>query len=203
MKRIGIISAVLVLLAIPVSAFQAPREIGGIVLGGPVAECKDKLILETTVALRNLYTAKQVEFVPGNGFAKGSLWYSTCAGTPKVIRIKLKYDDSSKRFFQALLKKYIQRFGDPEWKGDPFHMVTAWKWKFTDNKGQSIRMILQHNVKNPDETIGNSVKLTLWDLYEKEKECFQKQQKRLVRKKQQKKQQGPSVEPDWHLLLPR
>ena len=89
------------------------------------------------------------------------------------MRVRLKYADSSKKFYKELLKRFKRKFGDPtEWQGDPFHIVLAWKWAFTNPQGNRISLVLQHNTRDEEESIGNTVKITTWNLIEAERECY-------------------------------
>ena len=133
-------------------------------------------------------------------FKRGLIWVGSCENPGKILRIKLKYADSSKKFYKKLLKRYKKKFGDPsEWRGDPFHIVIAWKWSFVDEDNNRISMILQHNTRDEDESIGNSVKLTVWNLIEEEKKCFKK--KTAGETKKPKKQRKTPA--DWDKLIPR
>ncbi len=58
--------------------------------------------------------------------------------------------------------------------GDPFHIMIAWKWSFTDKDGNNISLILQHNTRDEEEKQGNAVKMTMWNLMLEEERCFEK-----------------------------
>ena len=51
-------------------------------------------------------------------------------------------------------------------------MVISWKWRFTDKDNNYITLVLQHNLKNVDENIGNQVKLSMPDRMQEERLCF-------------------------------
>jgi len=107
------------------------------------------------------------------GFRRGTLTYGTCERPGEIIRIKLKYKDSSTKFYEELLKRYTQRFGKPDdFIGDTFGIVISWKWRFTDKDGNAVTMILQHNKKDQKETMGNMVKLAMPGRIEAERKCF-------------------------------
>jgi hypothetical protein len=90
------------------------------------------------------------------------------------VRIKLKYANPDKKFFNELLKRFKKRFGEPdEWRGDPFHVIVAWKWSFRDKDNNSISMILQHSM-DEEQKFGNSVKLTNTTFIEKERSCYER-----------------------------
>jgi hypothetical protein len=68
-------------------------------------------------------------------------------------------------------------FGKPDrWRGDPFHVLVAWKWSFTDKEGNRISMILQHNIEDTTRKIGNAVKLSMLNFEEEEIQCFEKKE---------------------------
>jgi hypothetical protein len=46
---------------------------------------------------------------------------------------------------------------------------------FTDGQNNKVMLRLQHNLKNPDESIGNTVKLEFPDRIEAERLCFNNQ----------------------------
>jgi hypothetical protein len=92
--------------------------------------------------------------------------YGSSIEPSRIVRLKFKYADNSKRFFDELLKRYKANLGKPgEWRGGPFHIVIAWKWSFTDRDGNDISFILQHNTRDEEEKQGNAVKMTLWNLF--------------------------------------
>lgn len=156
-------------------AADAPGEIAGFRIGEPLAAFAGRLRMDTAMPIRHLECLKEVEVEPPDGFKSGMLYYGTCAGNDLVLRVKMKYADPSRKFYEALLDRFKDRFGEPDqWKGDPFHVVIAWKWFFADAQGRQVSLILQHNTRDVDEKIGNSVKLTASDLMEEEKACFRK-----------------------------
>ena len=132
------------------------------------------------------------------GFRKGFITYGTCENPRKILRIKLKYDDRSYKFFQTLLKRYKELFGNkPKFSGDRFGNVKSWKWTFVNKDNQRVTLTLQHNLKDTDESIGNMVKLSLPDEMNAERECFNKTYTPKSAKPAQ------SAEPNWEILIPR
>ena len=61
-----------------------------------------------------------------------------------------------------------------DWRGDPFHVVLAWKWGFTDNDGNHISLILQHNTLDQEQKMGNSIKMTVTNWIDDEEACYLK-----------------------------
>ena len=154
---------------------EAPHELAGFVLGGRINDFKDRVETDTVLPIRYLESLKEVEAKEVKGFKTGLVTYSTCIEPSRIVRIKFKYADDSKRFFDALLERYKANLGKPdEWRGDPFHIVIAWKWQFTDKDGNRISIILQHNTRDEEEKQGTSVKMTMWNLMLEEDRCFEK-----------------------------
>ncbi len=135
------------------------------------------------------------------GFRKGFITYGTCHAPGKILRIKLKYEDRSTSFFNELLKRFREKFGDnPHFDGDPFGNVKNWKWSFTDEQGRRVTLELQHNLKDTDESIGNMVKLSMPELMNEESRCFN----RLIDRDAEanKKPSGSADTVDWEQLIP-
>ena len=204
MKKIKILGLIglITLWLIPSYAAEVPHELAGFVLGGEMNDYKDLLKLDTILPIRYFETLKEVEIKEIEGFKTGLITFGTCSEPWKVIRFKFKYADSSKKFYNKLLKRFKKRFGEPnEWRGDPFHIVLAWKWSFTDKDNNSISLILQHNTRDQEEKKGNSVKMTMWNLIEKETLCHEK--KRAETGKKSPKTGRKSKKIDWNIFIPR
>ncbi len=168
--------AVLILLPGLCRADEAPHEIAGFVLGTDIAAFQHQLNQKTKMPIRFAEYIHEVEILPVKGFKSGLVSYGTCRTPGRILRIKLKFVNDSSTFYKKLLERYEKRFGEPDdWKGDPFHVVISWKWSFTDSQGNRISMVLQHNVKDTDEKIGNTLKLTMHEAIEDERLCFIKQ----------------------------
>jgi len=176
---------------------QAPHQIGGFELGRDVSEYKDRVKMETALPIRYQQYLHQVEIRETAYFKSGLIDYGNCAAPGRIVRIKLKYADSSKKFFDTLVKKYRQRFGEPsEYRGDAFLVVIAHKWSFVDGINR-ISLTLQHNSKDEEEKMGNAVKLTITSAVEEEQRCHERRhpEKRL----NGHDRQGPL---DWNQLIP-
>ena len=151
---------------------QTPTQVGGISLGSDIHDYDQHIKPQTTLPIRFMEYLDEVELDRLPGFKSGYLAYGNCAEPGKIVRIKLKYRDSSKAFFKELLEQYKDHFGKPDkWLGDPFHVITAWQWSFSDN-GQQIELYLQHNLSDEEQKLGNSVKLTLTNSILQEQSCF-------------------------------
>jgi hypothetical protein len=189
----------------PAGAADAPTGLAGILLGKDITESAAALNMATAMPVRHLETFMEVETHPMDGFKSGLVGYSTCAAPGKILRLKLKYADSSSAFFKELLKRYRSRFGTPaEWRGDPFHVVQAWKWSFTDKDQNRISMILQNNTMDQEEKKGTSVKMTLTNLLEKEVRCMEDREAKAdlgLKPSGAAAKTGTAI--NWDQLLPR
>ena len=154
-------------------AGEAPHQIGVFVLNKDISELKEYVIMETALPIRHMENIEEVEIKPIKGIKSGLIAYATCAAPGHIVRIKLKYKDSGKKFYEKLLKEIKKKFGDPdEYSGDPFHIVISWKWAFVNKKNERITMTLQHNSMDTEEKIGNSIKLTNRGLIEEDGKCY-------------------------------
>ena len=181
-------------------AAEAPHEIAGFVLGKNIDGIKDRLDMSTDLPVRRRESLHEVEIKTMEGFKSGLITYGTCAKLGQIVRIKLKYAESSKKFYKTLLKRFKKRFGEPsEWRGDPFHIFLDWKWSFTDKDGNQISLHLQHNTRDAEEKIGNAVKLTSRTALEAEWKCHEEKTASKSTRKI-KKQKGPI---DWEFVIPR
>lgn len=172
------------------AADNVPREINGIRLGASI-EAYEFLTY-------NNYLMEVIINDIG-GFRRGEISYGTCDRPGEIVRIKMKYKDSSRKFYNELLSRYRKKFGKPdEFTGDAFGIVLEWKWRFTDSDGNYITLSLQHNLKNIDENIGNMVKLTMPDRIVAERECFLKQCQ-----VDKKTCPAPMMDESWENMIPR
>ncbi|MEJ2728269.1 MAG: hypothetical protein P8185_07125 [Deltaproteobacteria bacterium] len=109
-------------------ATEVPHELAGFMLGGKIMDYKDRIKPNSVLPVRYVESLKEVETKDMWGYKTGLVTYTTCAVPPKIVRLKFKYADSSKTFYDQLLKRFKARFGEPdEYRGDPFHIFLAWK----------------------------------------------------------------------------
>lgn len=193
----------LVALPIPGEAASAPRELGGFTLGGRVSDAKDLVQMETALPIRYMECLKEVEIKDNPTFKSGLIAFGTCAQPGRIVRIKLKYADASRSFYDSLLSRFKKRFGEPtEWQGDPFHVVIEWKWSFVDEKNNRISLRLSHNSLDREEKFGNAVKLTLTSAIQEELDCYRLKHPDFRNPNPPEK--APSGrKPDWKELIPR
>jgi hypothetical protein len=175
MKKITWIWSMLFIVnAMPCLADEVPWKIGPFILGQNIMEFASYIDVRTELPIRYMESVKEVEIKPIMGFKSGLIAYGSCKFPGRIVRIKLKYQDSSKAFFNTLRKKIEARYGKfEEYRGDPFKIVIGWKKSFKDNRGNKISMIIQHNTRDDEEKIGNSIKMTLTSLLEDELNCQQ------------------------------
>ncbi len=166
-RTVHIVCTILMLTATPALCGEnTPHEINGFSLGSSIEEYD-------FITYRNFL--KDVIIGEVGGFRKGVISYGVCDQPGKIVRIKMKYKDSSREFYRELLKRFKKKFGKPdEFTGDTFGIVLEWKWRFTDKDNNYITLTLQHNLKNPDQNVGNMVKLTMPERIKAERLCFKK-----------------------------
>lgn len=170
----SILVAIVFLFPNYVSADKAPRQIAGLVLGEQIAMFVDLVRMETVTPLRDRKYLREVRIRETDGYRSGTVSFGNCNKPGQIVRIKLKYEYSDKKFYNGLLAQFKKKFGEPdEWRGDPFHVIIAWKWAFTDKDNNKISLTLQHS-RDEDYKWGNSVKLTNNTLLEQERICYQK-----------------------------
>lgn len=166
----------------PGSSFadQAPHSIAGITLTDEIAHHADQVRMESAMPLRDRRYLTEVECRKLNGYKSGTVLFGNCAAPGKIVRIKLKYEFSGKRFYNDLLDRFKDKFGEPDqWQGDPFHAVIAWKWGFRDKNKNRITLVLQHS-RDEENKWGNSVKMTNVTLLESERSCYENKRSKSV-----------------------
>ncbi len=200
MKKFVIIVGFLLCLATSGTAADFPWQIGEFRLGADISSIAHLFQKGTAYPVRHREYLIQVETDVPAEFKSGLITYSKCSAEPgRIVQIKLKYADNSMKFYKELLKRFKARYGEPDqWRGDPFHIVTAWKWSVKDDAGNRCSMTLQNNTKDESEKIGNSLKITLWSLVDQEIACFLKKHPEIVAAEKSK----PISHPNWDLLIP-
>jgi len=201
--RIFFLNMIICFLMVENVIAQAPHEIAGFVLGKNIADYQEMVRMETMLPIRYAEFLKEVEIRNLPGYKSGLITYGDCAVPGRILRIKLKYADSSREFYNNLLDRYKKRFGKPDrWRGDQFHVLVAWKWSFTDKEGNRISMVLQHNIEDTTRKLGNVVKLTMLNFEEEEIQCFEKKESE-ARVPEIKRDRKVKVEQNWDLFIPR
>ncbi len=186
-------------------AGQAPHQVSVFVLNRDLADFRDFVIMETALPIRYMEHIEEVEIKPIKGLKTGYIAYATCAAPGRIVRIKLKYQNSDKKFFENLLKQFKKKYGEPnEYRGDPFHVFIAWKWSFIDKDGNRISLTLQHNSQDPEQKMGNAVKLTMTNLVEEDQRCYKL--KGIDPREKLRQRDWKVVDPGltgWDLYMPR
>jgi hypothetical protein len=202
-KKLVIIGFILAVTA-PALA-QIPYQVGGFKLGGSIGDVTGQVKMETAIPIRYQAYLSEVEIEDTPLFKSGLITYGTCQDAGRIVRIKLKYADSSETFFNQLLDRIKVRFGKPdEWRGDSFGIVKAWKWSFRGQAGNRISLTLQHNTRDDEEKKGNAIKMTMHNLVEDERRCYEKkEQSRRAADSVSKTAQPGSQKIDWDLLVPK
>lgn len=173
---------------------NTPSEIAGIKLGSKVNDYPD---FEVSNYL------KETVVMDWHGFRKGIIFYGICHDPGTIVKIQMKYEDSTKEFYNTLLKRFKQKYGPPtEWDGDSFGIKHIWKWRFTDAQGRRVNMQLQHNLRDADQNIGNQVKISYPEMMEKENLCFL-QMCQDISDPEKKKRKELLKETGWEYLIPQ
>ena len=207
MKKMLISATSVALLGIAAisQAADAPHQVALFKLNSNIAEVKDYVIMETALPIRYLENIEEVEIKPIAGFKSGLIAYASCTAPDHIVRIKLKYKDSSKKFFEKLLKQIEQKYGKPdEYRGDPFRIVISWKWSFIDTDNNRISLTIQHNSMDTEEKMGNAIKLTMTSLIEEDRRCHEV--KALDQRDKLRQQKYKIMTPElsgWDLYVPR
>ena len=97
--------AVLLCLAGMAGAADGPRQVAGFVLGDDIAAYKDTADLMSALPIRYAEYLREVIIKDVPGVKTGQIYYGVCQNPGKILRIRLKYSDSSKKFFEDLLER--------------------------------------------------------------------------------------------------
>jgi len=160
-------------MASSVQAQIFPTSLGGITLGEDISSIEKICRMHTQIPLSQERHLMEVQLIPDHapGIKSGTVAYANCDQVGRIVRIKLKFDNETREFFDDLLRRYRARFGKPlEWRGDPFQTVMSWKWSFTDLQGEQVNLELTHS-RDDDYKTGNFVKMTLRSLWVREDAC--------------------------------
>ena len=181
-----------------------PQAVGPFALGQDIADLAAFVRMETALPLRYQEYLNEVEIKPLAGFKSGLITYGLCAQPGQVVRIKLKYLDSRREFYDALLERVKQRFGRPsEYNGDPFHIVISWKWSFADADGHRITLNLAHNTRDVEEKYGNTLKISMLDVMAQERQCYLKQNPMVRQREADRPISLQQMSPqEWDRLVP-
>ncbi len=201
----SILVAILLLFPNHASADKAPSKIAGITLGEQISTFVDLVQMESSIVLRDRQYLREVNIREIDGYKSGTVDFGNCSKPGQIVRIKLKYEYEDKDFYDELLEKFKKNFGEPDdWRGDPFHVIIAWKWSFRNENGNSISLILQHS-RDEEYKWGNSVKFTNTTLMEQEELCYEKKNQEEGGSKETKSasKRRKLSEKDYQLFIPQ
>ena len=200
----AMVAAIVTAAASPGAAGEIPHSIAGFALGQPIEGYAGRVVMETALPVRYMENLREVEIVPQEGFKSGLIAFGTCRKPKSIVRIKLKYADGRLDFYEELLKRFKEKFGEPDqYQGDPFRVFISWKWSFRDSHQNRVNLILQHNLEDEEEKIGNALKLTLQNELEEDARCFRQQkQDRLQEFRQRPHNAGSPGQPPWSRFIP-
>ncbi|SDO75980.1 hypothetical protein [Desulforhopalus singaporensis] len=160
------VALVCFLFVAPVHGKEVPLSIAGISIGSDINSYPN--IMDTNFMKEKVIT-------DWHGFRKGVISYGVCLYSDRILKIDMKYADKSKTFYNKLLDKFKEKFGEPDiWEGDSFGVKYIWKWNFYDANNDKVTLKLQHNSKDTSESIGNMVKLAYPEKIIEERKCFMK-----------------------------
>ena len=201
-RKILLFSSMVLLFAGHVCFAQAPSQVGGFVLGDDISRYADRVKMESALPIRYQNYLTEVEIKKTPGFKSGLIAFGNCDSPGRIVRIKLKYIDASKTFYNDLLKRFKATLGEPkEWRGDAFHVVIAWKWSFVDKNNNPVSMTLQHNTMDEETKQGNSIKIAWPEQINKERLCYEK--KHSLQNRSGKKHKKAKDPVNWDLYIPR
>jgi hypothetical protein len=189
-------------MASSVQAQVFPTSLGGITLGEDISSIRNICRMHTEIPLSQERHLMEVQLIPHHapGVKSGTVAYANCDQIGRIVRIKLKFDNNTKEFFDELLQRYRTRFGKPpEWRGDPFQTVMSWKWRFLNPEGEQVNLELTHS-RDEDYKTGNFVKITLRSLWLREDAC---QDAKNESGAQNDRAPTPANKLDYRLLVPQ
>jgi hypothetical protein len=186
------------------SAQNPPREIAGYRLGSNITVYGGRIASENAYAVRLRPYLKEAAVSVPQGFASGYVVYGVCDAPGIIVRIKVKYEDDGRAFFDRLLEALKKQYGEPsQYVGDPFQAYVAWKWSFNVSKNEKIAMILSHYDGDDEEhTQGNALKLSLTSQIAEESRCYEAQRRKEQTQDSKGKARLPADAEAWRRWLP-
>ncbi len=155
---------------------KAPKSLAGFVLGQNVKQYSQLCDMGRAIPAPDEVFLQEVPLLDGAvpGVRIGYLYLGSCAKPGQLVRVKLKFRDTSKGFFNQMLELYRNSWGKPDsYRGDPFQNHVSWKWSFTQEGGGRISLILSYS-RDTQESFGNIVKMSLRNAWEEERACWVK-----------------------------
>lgn len=187
-----------------------PREIAGYRLGTHISAYGNRITVDDSYFVRLRPYLREASVSVPEGFASGYVIYGTCDAPGTIVRIKVKYEDDSRDFFDRLLDTIKKEYGAPaQYVGDPFQAYVAWRWSFEISKDERITMILSHYDGDDEEhTQGNAIKLTLQTHVVRESQCYEAQREEARRRERRTSTSRRALEltkdaEAWRRYVPR
>ncbi len=177
MKKIAQTALILSLLfaaSVAMASNNAPESIAGITIGKNVSSVHSLLDMSSEASPWQQEYIARIEIRDMEGYKGGYVVIGKCKRKDTILRMKLKYKNSSMDFFNKIYAKIEKRFGKPnDWRGNPFGTLKVWKWSLEDEYG-NISLILQHFSGDDDSiTDGNSIRLSRPSWIEEEQKCWE------------------------------
>lgn len=191
------------------SAQPLPREIAGYRLGTNIKAYEGRITSEGAFTVRLRPYLKEAAVSVPEGFGSGYVVYGACDAPGTIVRVKVKYEDDRRAFFDRLLEALKKQYGVPsQYVGDPFQAYVAWKWVFDVSKDEKISMILSHYDGDDEEhTQGNALKLSLTSQIARESRCYESQRRHEQLGDRKEELKAPSMDPQadtatWRRWVP-
>jgi hypothetical protein len=174
-KAFPLLIVLAVLFATSASAADGfPKSIAGFTLGESVERYGQYCRMEQSVPVSDAPFLSEVLVKPDvlPGVRGGSLAFGNCRNQGSLVRVKLKFNDRGKGFFDKLYDRYENAFGEPDkYLGDAFKNVIAWLWLFRNDKGEEVSLVLMWS-RDKEVRPGVSIKMTHRTLMDAEYECY-------------------------------
>ncbi|MBI9112501.1 hypothetical protein [Maridesulfovibrio ferrireducens] len=175
MKKILLLSLALIVIMVT-SAFakNAPESVAGITIGENISTIRSILDMDSARSPWQEEYIKRIGIKKLEGYNGGYVVVGDCNRKDIILRLKLKYSDSSLSFFNNIYGMLEKRFGKPnDWRGNPFGTLKVWKWSLNDDLG-NVSLILQHFSGNDDSiNSGNSIRISRPSWITDEKKCWE------------------------------
>ena len=103
---------------------EAPNQVAGFQLGANISEYKNRVDMTTALPIRYAESITEVEIKKTDLLTSGLIAYGTCAAPGKIVRIKLKYADSGRAFYDKLLA-HFDKNSENLMNGEVIHFTSS------------------------------------------------------------------------------